>query len=91
MFAQLRPQFEALTKMAMEGSIAKDVAPLVIEEIPEGSPIEQRFLAFLESPTWWNSMCAIYPPMKDHAPWFKELRDAILAEFDDGSTEQGGT
>ena len=86
MFAQLRPQFEALTNMAREGSIAKDVAPLVIQEIPEGSPLEQQFLAFLEGPTWWNSICAIYPGAKEHAPWLKELRDAILAEFegDDG-------
>jgi hypothetical protein len=88
MIAQLRPQFEALTQAARDGGDPLAVAPLVLEAIPEGSPVEARFVEFLQRPNWFATVVAVYAPAREHAEWFLKLRDAILAEFEaDGASD----
>lgn len=89
MFAQLRPQIEALSKSASEGASATDCAPLVIEAIPEGSPIEQQFIDFLAQEGWFGKLKLIYPACASQEAWFTELRNAILAQYEEPEGEGG--
>lgn len=83
--AQLREQFEALTRSAAEGAPPANLAPMILQMIPADSPQEDMFIGFLESPTWWQQLTAVYPPAAPHEQWFTQLRMLILSEYEDDS------
>lgn len=86
MLAQFREQLKSLCDMAAEGTKAEDAANLVLQMIPEEGDFDSRLGDLVDDENrerFMPTIATIYPPCKNHAVWFEELRVNLAMAYGD--------
>lgn len=82
-FAQLRPQLEALAAMAAEGADPVATAKEALSMLPENEDIDAQLYRLLSDPKCIDKLALIQAKVNEHRPWFEQLIAAMLADFSD--------
>lgn len=80
-FAQIRPQLDALTQMAAEGADPKTVSEMVLQMMPESDEMDTALFEFLNDSKWFEKLSVMNPKIIPQREWFEKLHAAMLAEF----------
>jgi hypothetical protein len=78
----LREQLEGLVTQAKRNSDPNLYADVVLDNLPDG--VDPAMLKnFLAKSDWWASLTMFYPPVRPHAKWFTDCRQALLAGLEE--------
>lgn len=71
-----------LVNAARIGAQADDYAQFIVDQIDGAPQIEPAVREYLNSPTWFAQIVALYPEAQAHEPWFTTLRRAVIDALD---------
>jgi hypothetical protein len=84
MFAFVKPQIDALVKMAEEGSDATGAADLLFDQVILTLPDDfyDKLSAMIGGPNFITQTAVFNPKVNSHAEWFKVLQARVMQRYD---------
>jgi hypothetical protein len=84
MFAQLKPQIDALVQMAAQGSDPTGAADILFEQIILPLPDEfyDRLYTLISGANFITQAAVFNPAVNSHAEWFKQFQKRICERYD---------
>lgn len=84
MFAQLKPQIDALVAMAEQGSAADGAADILFEQVILELPDEYygKLAELIGGPNFVTQAAVFNPKVNNHVEWFKTFQARIVTRYD---------
>jgi hypothetical protein len=84
MFAFVKPQIDALVKMAEEGSDATGAADLLFDQVIVTLPddLYDKLSGMIGGPNFITQTAVFNPKVNSHAEWFKVLQARVMQRYD---------
>jgi hypothetical protein len=82
MLDTIRAQLDNVCNLAQQGADPKEAAGLVMDLIPDR--YDDHLYRLVASERFVKNLALLNKRVNDYAPWFEQLRAAMLAEFDTG-------
>jgi hypothetical protein len=84
MFAFVKPQIDALVKMAEEGSDPVGAADLLFDQVIMVLPDDfyDKLSEMIDGPNFVTQAAVFNPKVNTHAEWFKQLKERVMQRYD---------
>lgn len=84
----LRTQLDICIQKASRGSDPGLIAERIIDDLPDGVQPGQ-LVQFIAREDWFQQLQRFDSRVASHGPWFRQMRDAILEQFNNTQPEPG--
>ena len=84
MFAQLKPQIDALVQMAGQGSDPVGAADLLFDQLIINLPDDyyDRLYDLIEGVDFVKKAAIFNPAVNNHQPWFAAFKTQVISRYD---------
>ena len=91
MFAELKPQIDALVQMAAGGSDAVGAADLLFDNVIMASPdiIYEKLGDLIGGPNFITHAAVFNPGVRAHELWFRQFQTQIVKRYDEEEKAAG--